>query len=772
MSANFNLKLKSFDKEGNPIEIKDGAIEKDVFDALFSSATVADFKNELTEDVYSKEIGKVKFVFVKTENDNYVACVQQLDGDGHGQLVKSFTNPNKIMKDSAGEVLMYQISFADSKETLSIKEKALKSAKLLNATSTDRNSPIKKFVATMKSSTVPFRPVRGPKSENPKGKPTVIWDADFNEHNIYDDPDGKFSIYRVEMLNPNPLKRISNKDTKFGYVVCSNHPTKSGEKSLYYVDSLTYKDGEETKPIDFSVAQKAGELNGILDKGGVVIHRVRTDVKNRFTFKCYNENSKLSFFKKQGVDKLDGLKSWAETHEKRFIDNHKIQRIKPSILARKVLVLCTAAVVAAVGVLVLSSAYTGADKKDAAMDAGRSQIVQSIDQLGGQTLFQYDEAGMPIRVGGLHKLIQSEIKTYKQKNWGWAKDYTNETIEGAAQQVAQQVVEELLAKSKETGAFKIANYNVATEKFEAIIIYATNPQWNPDQLYNRDAMIDYLVEIGYSKDEANLFVETYEETYTKVVVDEMSKDHEIGGDVIDPGIQPEEPVLDLNSADIKSAISSAISSLTPNGGSISADKLNLCYVDYTFDEENNQQVIFANAGNYIYKIDLTNGGQNQSKILSNDELIERIMTSKNVVEGIKADAFFKSLKVDASLKAFADSYKHAGKVSAAEFYITDLTLVQDGDRLTLKPTLIAVRDNGESVEEIGLNSVSVSPEADSSIKDMAALSTLGNFGVFDKNGNYLVNQDGEINGKIYDSNDLEIAEIAKIDNSIEVERIL
>lgn len=694
-------------------------IQRDKFEQLWNEAFTPDF--DPTKGLGKIQIGKSRILFVKDDTTGAVCCYVQQRYYGAGSPINSNAYfVRKAEKDVSDSKL--EIHFADTKKVNCI----------VNLSDTGANEVAKTFEDMLDV------------AKNPEF--IKLYDEIKTKFGVLVDPKDDLESY--EILVPPTFKAYFNgaRDKEPAYIVCAPHPNRPTEKSLYFLASLKKADG---------TAIDLGNPTEILNNGGLVVNRIRTDKNNEIKIDYYKGKDKKALFSIKAVDKAHNIKAWVEgLGEERFKginpgENKKVVVVKPSYKTRKIVTLAVTGILALSTILIPTSGLTGKDYSEDAYSKGVEQVETFLnsEEIQGQNLFQYENE-MPVKVGGLHALIQKDIQPYRHSGWGWGKDYTKPTIEGAASITAMKVVEELIANN-----VVVSKYNAESQKFESIVYYPASPTDSSASLVSKEAGIAYLVNEGFTKDEAQVYIESYEKAYQEKVKEALSKDGTIGGNE-NPEPQPEGPVINVEATDVKVAITSAITKFTPNSGKIEPSNANLAYVNY---DETNKQVLFVGSGNYLYEIDLTNNGQNTSEITNDQELVSRIMETKNVTESVKASVLFKKLKCDASLQAFADAYNHDNGVSTSEFYISNMDLNQSENMIFVSPKLTAVRDGGKSIERRELDSVSVDPKEDASLTQMVALSMLSGFGYTDKEGIYIVIVSKNPESVVYEDNDLKLA---------------
>ena len=163
------------------------------------------------------------------------------------------------------------------------------------------------------------------------------------------------------------------------------------------------------------------------------------------------------------------------------------------------------------------------------------------------------------------------------------------------------------------------------------------------------------------------------------------------------------------------------------------------------------QTVFAMTDTELYKIDLTNGGENLGDVTNNDELITKLQATSAVTESYKIDYLLGDKYVEAC-KEFEQAYKDENTVTSAQAYVTNISLqkAETGKGFTVAPTTTVVSVDAQgnvSFEECQSDKVTVQRGVQLSGLDMVAASLFTELGF--TSDIYTV-ENVEENSKIYD----------------------
>lgn len=145
-----------------------------------------------------------------------------------------------------------------------------------------------------------------------------------------------------------------------------------------------------------------------------------------------------------------------------------------------------------------------------------------------------------------------------------------------------------------------------------------------------------------------------------------------------------------------------------------------------------QQVVFAMTETGLYKIDLTNGGQNVGEVTTNDELIAKLQNTAAVTESYNVDYLLGDKYADVCAE-FAENYQNENTVTSAQAFVSEIALKKsaDGKGFEVAPTatVFSVDAQGNAnFEEYSSDRVSVQRGVQLSGIDMVAASLFSDLG--------------------------------------------
>ncbi|MBE7076203.1 MAG: hypothetical protein E7375_03995 [Clostridiales bacterium] len=434
----------------------------------------------------------------------------------------------------------------------------------------------------------------------------------------------------------------------------------------------------------------------IIDNGGVVVNRIRYDKNAQLRIKYYEAQDKLAFRYMKAVD-LDG-----EVHDKVTevygTDTKKVSKIRPSIKSR--VALAIVAGVMLVSLTLSTFAFVGPDQTEKAKTKARTQVTLRMDALEGTELFLYKD-GKPVRANGLYNITNNKFATVRQDTlFGFMKKYPDATIQGAATSIGAKAAEELINKN-----VAIAIFNPDTQEYETRYYYAVDTNKKEESLLKREDMIEYLKGVGYTDQQAEVFVSSYEEGYARFVEQALAKDLSIGKENQTPpqNNQPSNPPIvkeDLiyEGEDFTNAVVEAIKNATKK--QIAEEDIEVVYAS------NEEQKIFVTAGNFMYELNLA------AQSATNSEFVEQIETA-TVKESVNANHLLKQLNVSETLLK-----SYITKNGADQVYVQDYML---NDDFSVTPTVVIVKDGGETVVVRNLSKVIMDDVTNGSIAEMNAV---------------------------------------------------
>lgn len=615
------------------------------------------------------------------------------------------------------------------------------------------------------------------------------------------------------------IVKDTNENKEKMYELTAKADQKNKEKRIYLAvgphwEAAQRLEGKTGKDYNTLYVIEGGDPSGVQDKDGVVmklediltdadlreiyniraVKRIRVDKDNNAKVEYYDTKTQLftgkevlkSNFVIEAKDvNADSLKTWvADNYD---ATANKVVTVAPTFKTTKVLkyasIFASAALVA--GTLTFESvrAWGGPNEAEQAQNYGKSQIetfVENLNEAENGSLFQYapavDEFGNVLSytkvvngqgvavegnkvdaIGNANKVFYDKadnkviINTYTQESfWGKLRNYKEDTLVGAAYQLGAEVVEELSENNVPVYTFE---ENSSVKK--PLYVYLNFASENTDYS-NRDAMLAYLKENGYSNKLAEKITAAYEEGFSSGLENGLSnKVNEIIGST--DVVTPELPPVSFTSQDTKNAIVDKVTETTLHGKQYTADELHVIYSDLDTDGE---QVMFVaankdgatgvNTNKYLYKIVLGDG----SNEITSENLNETIANASEVTESVKLEFMFKDQAQFGNAVNRFYSKISAGSVA----YVSDYALGQTENGYCIEPTLTIYNVETETIEEQNSKYVvSVDASKNSSITEMCALALLGDYGYYDKKGIYSIAPTTQSTAvKTYSDNDREL----------------
>ncbi len=500
-------------------------------------------------------------------------------------------------------------------------------------------------------------------------------------------------VGNIDKENVYVIEKAGKKDGDYYYLVVGPHgglnpdgtQKKPNAKSLYLLPTLTKADGTD---IDLTNPQE------IYDNGGLVAYKVRYDNKGNISLKYYKAEKKLALFSFKGLDLPDcsGFSTWIKnyvgTNENELPKGQivEVKSIAKSDLITKLCVGGATFVVAGAIALTPFHLAVGRDQSAEAELQGRTQIEHLMQN--DENLFQYKD-GRIIKVGALHEILNTKIETYKQKGfWGVSKKYPEQTLYGAGVEIGEQVALELLENK-----INVATYNPSTEKYDIIFNYPAEVDTNTNAFKTAESLRDWLKETGYTAEQIDAFVKGYEEGYTAIVEAEMAKEDSTTGK--DETV--EEPKVDyVQEIDkVKEAAFSTIAKNTRAGATFEAEDIMVVY------SSADEKVVFATAGNFLFQIDLTDGGNNTTDIADVTTMLERIEATSTVFESVKAEALLGNLGLQSALEQLKFEAGSQKGMAVSSMYVNTNNAwknnVVTGNK-EITPTITYIYNDGAVIE--------------------------------------------------------------------------
>lgn len=604
-------------------------------------------------------------------------------------------------------------------------------------------------------------------------------------------------VLAPESVIAHPIKTIKKTrriDTPASYLVVAAHPnvTKAsiGKKALYLLPSLTKEDGSEINLEDTA---------DILSSGGQVVHRIKVDKNGEMKISYYKDQNARAWFSIKAIDPKIGTPESIEAWTDSFgigddgFDNKKVLELKAApktYKGRRIVAGIVAGVVAlgivataiAVPLTVAAQNSRAADEiyqqeydeayervpneSDKAQAYGAQQAEDRIAELGETTLLNYNTTGsfVTISVGGIYNVVNAPIEIYEQSEEsleilsdgtiiGQDKyDYTVDTIKGFYGELGKQVAQE----AKDNGVIVATREDSSSQAVISYIYGAVDPLAPTSALSSEAAMTDYLEGIFDEQytgeqltDVVSGAVEGYSLGYATKATELAIENPEI---IIDDS---ERPVVDYESAELKSAVAATVARLTSTGKKYDAEKINIAYSSH------DEQVLFANTtdGAYLFKIDLTNGGENTSEITSTEDMISKINNANNCEESVKIDVLLKRLNLQKAIDNLKETYANENGVSDPQVYITGHSVLTQSEanpnQFEISPKMVFVSNNAGRIEERNADIVRVDAGKDASINQMVAVAVFGD-AVADKYPIYIRIDNSDRENKIYENNDLAV----------------
>ena len=523
------------------------------------------------------------------------------------------------------------------------------------------------------------------------------------------------------------VKQKGKHDPDYQWLVVGPHTnkkkTREGISSLYLLDDLKDKDGND---ININSSEE------LLKNGAHVVGKVRYDKNNQVSIKYYKDaKSKRADRSVSAIEVTGNLKAWEQdtlSVNSKFDRpaSEKVKETRPTLKTQKALKISAVAAVALAAVLTAGhftanviidnqrasdtlyqgeydSAYQSVpDESAKAREFGASQMQDRLDGVSG-TLLNYDNSGLGVTAtaGNITNVVNTPVDFYTQQKlvnfdgeWlGQDKyDYSTATVEGAFETLGNAVANEVSKNGIHVGIREDNSSSISVN-----YIYGAVDALAPSEaLESSDAMEDYLTTVYGSKELAAAAVDSYEEGY-KAAVKEMVANPDHNDDIIIN--EGDIPVVDYTSEALHTAAAATVSSLTKSGKNYDADEINIAYASYE------DQVVFANTtdGDYLYQIDLTNGGRDNSAIESTQDMIDKLANADNCKESIHLDTLLSQLSyADIAIEKATTAYERENGVSGTAIYVADYnSLQQNPDKKTefrLSPKLTYVSDNGARIE--------------------------------------------------------------------------
>ena len=581
------------------------------------------------------------------------------------------------------------------------------------------------------------------------------------------------------------VKQKGKHDHDYQWLVVGPHPNKKKERegisSLYLLDDLKDKKGND---ININSSEE------LLKNGAFVVGKVRYDKENEVSIKYYKDAKAKSANKQvSAVDVTGDLKAWEQNTlsvYSRFDRpaSEKVKETRPTLKSQKALKISAVAVVALAAVLTAGhftanaiidnqretetlhnqnydEAYASVpDESALAREFGASQMQDRIDGVNG-TLLNYENSGLGVTAtaGNITNVVNTPVYFYTQQElvkfdgeWiGQDKyDYATATVEGAFEELGKTIANEVSQNGIHVGVREDNSSSISVN-----YIYGAVDALAPsDALESSDAMEEYLTTVYEDSNLAAAAVGAYEKGYESAVKEMVANPDHNDDLIINEG---DIPVVDYTSEDLHTAAAATVASLTKSGKNYDADEINIAYASYE------DQVVFANTtdGDYLYQIDLTNGGRDNSVIESTQDMIDKLENADNCKESIHLDTLLSHLDFSGSINQLKKDYDRENGVSGTEIYVADYnTLRQNPNKTTefrLSPKITYVSDNGARMETKDSTVVTVKQKdrPQSACSEMVAVSVLGDWvlGIYPIYGTI----ETAPNAVVYENNDLTVA---------------
>lgn len=567
------------------------------------------------------------------------------------------------------------------------------------------------------------------------------------------------------------MRKLAGKDGKTLYVITGGDPTTQLDKDGNIIDIEDLLVDEEKR--------KELEIRAV--------HEIQYDKKGnaKIVYWDKDDKGKVSANYSLTVKDVDvaGMTKWVrDNYAEGKTKEIKVLGISATLKTKKALKIATISFLSAI---VIAACVIGhvPNKSAEAKEYGATKVTEFVMNLeDGKSLFQYapevDAYGTQVNyvksdgtlvpgskvtaIGSANGLFYKEadgkisVPVYKYNGFGgWFRDYSDETILGAAGQLGAEVVAELTKNN-------VPVYQL-DEKGEKQPIYCYLNDSTKSDYASRDAMVKYLEANGYKEKFAKEIVAEYEKGFKSGLNNGLSNKVEniIGSNDV---VTPEAPPVSFLESATQTAIANKIAANSIQGAKYSADEFVVVYSDL---DTNGEQVLFVmankkdengnfvtgtNANKYLYKIVLGDG----STEINATNINEAIANAKTVTESIKLDFMFKAAKYAGVIENFYDK-NAAGSIA----YVSNYALSQAGETYTVSPTITIY--NGETgivTEESADYTVKVAAGEKSSITEMCAVALLSDYGYFDDKGIYVaepINSSSAV-AKVYSENERTLSE--------------
>ncbi len=567
------------------------------------------------------------------------------------------------------------------------------------------------------------------------------------------------------------MRKLAGKDGKTLYVITGGDPTTQldEDKNIIDIEDLLVDD-EKRKELEIRA-----------------VHEIQYDKKGnaKIIYWDKNDKGKVSANYSLTVKDVDvaGMTNWVrDNYAEGKTKEIKVLGITSTLKAKKNFKIAAISLLSAI---VIAACVIGhvPNQSAEAKEYGATKVTEFVMNLeDGKSLFQYapevDAYGTQVNyvksdgslvpgnkvtaIGSANGLFYREadgkitVPVYEQKGFGgWFRDYSDDTILGAAGQLGAEVVAELTKNN-------VPVYQLDKNGEKQPIYCYLNDSTKSDYA-SRDAMIKYLEANGYKKKFAEKIVAEYEKGFKSGLNNGLSNKVEniIGSNDV---VTPEVPPVSFVESATQTAIANKIAANSIQGAKYSADEFVVVYSDL---DTNGEQVLFVmankkdengdfvtgiNANKYLYKIVLGDG----STQIDSTNINEAIANAKTVTESIKLDFMFKAAKYAGAIENFYDK-----NASGSIAYVSNYALSQAGESYTVSPTITVY--NGETgivTEESADYTVKVAAGEKSSITEMCAVALLSDYGYFDDKGIYVAEpiSSSRTVAKVYSENERTLGE--------------